>query len=78
MSAGSSQTLTVTIDDSAAGNPQDAIASPDMPRARLPPGGLWCGRLSQVGQTDWFAFPVRAGHTFTVVTQALNESGTPD
>lgn len=74
VSAGSSTILTVTIADSAAGNPYDAIASPDMPRP-LPPGGLWCGRLSQVGQTDWFAFPVRAGGTFTIVTQALNESG---
>ncbi len=76
MSAGSSTTLTVTIADSAADNADDAIASPDMPR-RLPPGGLWCGRISQVGQTDWFAFPVRAGRTFTIVTQALNESGLP-
>jgi hypothetical protein len=76
MSAGSSTNLTVIIDDSAAGNPQDAIASPDMPRP-MPPGGFWCGRLGQVGQTDWFAFPVRAGHTFTIVTQALNESGLP-
>jgi hypothetical protein len=76
MSAGSSTTLTVNIADSAAGNLQDAIASPDLPRP-LPPSGLWCGRLGQVGQTDWFAFPVRAGHTFTIVTQALNESGLP-
>ena len=76
LSAGSAQTLTVKIPDSAAGNTQDAIASPDMPRL-LAPSGLWCGRLSQVGQTDWFTFPVRAGHTFTVVTQALGESGIP-
>ena len=76
MSAGSAQSLTVTIADSAVGNPANAIASPDSPRL-LPPGGLWCGRLSQVGQTDWFAFPVRAGHTFTIVTQALNEAGLP-
>ena len=76
MSAGTSETLTVNIDDSAAGNTQDAIATPDMPRM-LAPSGLWCGRLSQVGQTDWFTFPVRAGHTFTVVTQALNENGIP-
>ena len=76
MSAGSVQVLTVNIADSAAGNTQDAIASPDSPRM-LAPSGLWCGRLSQVGQTDWFAFPVRAGRTFTVVTQALNESGIP-
>ena len=76
MSAGSSQTLTVRISNSAAGNFQDAIATAESPR-RLPPSGLWCGRLGQVGQTDWFAFPVRSGHTFTVVTQALNESGLP-
>jgi len=74
MAAGSQQNLTVTIDDSATGNAQDAIASPATPRM-LAPSGLWCGRLSQVGQTDWFAFPVRAGHTFTIVTQALNEAG---
>ncbi|MGA8090149.1 MAG: IPT/TIG domain-containing protein [Terracidiphilus sp.] len=76
MSAGSAQTLTVAIADSAAGNQTDAIATAAMPRP-LAPGGLWCGRLGQVGQTDWFAFPVRAGHTFTIVTQALNESGLP-
>jgi hypothetical protein len=39
MFAGSSTTLNISIDDSAAGNPYDAIASPIMPRA-LPPGGL--------------------------------------
>ena len=76
MTPGSSQTLTVSIDDSGSGSLQDAIATADMPRT-LPPSGLWCGRLGQVGQTDWFAFPVRSGHTFTVVTQALNESGVP-
>ena len=76
MSGGTSQTLTVGIPDSASGNLQDAIATPDAPRT-LPASGLWCGRLGQVGQTDWFAFPVRTGHTFTVVTQALNESGAP-
>ncbi|WP_109485288.1 IPT/TIG domain-containing protein [Occallatibacter savannae] len=76
LAAGSSQNLTVTVADSASGNLQDAIATPDAPRS-LPPSGLWTGRLGQVGQTDWFAFPVRSGHTFTVVTQALNESGAP-
>jgi len=76
MSPGSSQNFIVPISDSASGNLQDAIATPDAPR-NLPPSGLWCGRLGQVGQTDWFAFPVRAGHTFTAVTQALNEIGFP-
>ncbi len=76
MSAGSAQTVAVTIADSAAGGVSDSIASPSAPRT-LVATGLWCGRLSQVGQTDWFTLPVRAGHTFTVVTQALNDSGMP-
>ena len=76
MSAGSSQTLTVTADNSAAGGYQDAIGSQTAPRL-MPASGLWCGRLSQVGQTDWFTFPVRGGHTFTVVTQAVDETGAP-
>lgn len=76
MSAGGEQNLTIAIADSAAGGSQDAIASATSPRM-LAPGGLWCGRISQVGQTDWFSFPVRSGRTFTVVTQALNESGIP-
>ena len=74
MTAGMSETLTVDIPDSAVGSGQDAIATETSPRI-LEPSGEWCGRLSQVGQTDWFVFPVRAGRTFTVVTQALNEEG---
>jgi hypothetical protein len=76
MSAGSSQTLTVTVADSATGGYQDAIGTQAVPRM-LPASGLWCGRLSQVGQSDWFSFPVRGGRTFTVVTQALDETGAP-
>ncbi|HEY2471272.1 MAG TPA: IPT/TIG domain-containing protein [Terracidiphilus sp.] len=74
MSGGRVQTLTVSIDDSATGGVSDAIGSPNQPRI-LPATGMWRGQLGQVGQTDWFTFPVRAGHTFTVVTQALNEAG---
>ncbi len=76
MCAGSSQTLAVPIDDSADGSANEAIASESTPRP-VPPSGEWTGRLGQVGQTDWFDFPVRAGRTFTVVTEALNESGLP-
>ena len=43
----------------------------------MPTGGMWCGRLSQIGQTDWFTFPVRGNRIFTVVTQALDETGAP-
>jgi hypothetical protein len=76
MSAGSAQTLAVTVPDSAVGGYQDAIGAQAAPRI-LPSSGLWCGRLSQVGQTDWFSFPVRSNRTFTIVTQALDESGAP-
>ncbi len=76
MAVGSTQTLNVNIPDSASGGYQDAIATEASPRT-LAGSGQWLGRLSQVGQTDWFVFPVRAGHSFTVVTQALNEAGVP-
>lgn len=43
----------------------------------LPTTGAWTGRIGQVGQTDWFLLPVRGNRIFTVVAQALGESGTP-
>ena len=70
------QTLTVNVADSAVGGYKDAIGTQAAPRI-LPASGLWCGRLSQVGQTDWFSFPVRGNRTFTIVTQALDETGAP-
>ncbi len=76
MAAGSAQTLTVSAAGSAVGGYNDAIGSEAAPRI-MPPSGLWSGRLSQVGQTDWFTFPVRGGRTFTVITEALDESGAP-
>jgi hypothetical protein len=76
LAAGAAQTLTITAANSATGAWSDAIATAAQPR-QLPASGLWFGRLSQVGQTDWFAFPVRGGRTFTIVTQALDETGAP-
>jgi len=76
LGAGSAQTLTVNAEDSAGGGYQDAIGTEEAPRS-LAVSGLWAGRLSQVGQTDWFTFPVRGGRTFTVVTEAEDESGAP-
>lgn len=76
LSAGRSKTLTVDVGDSAPDGAAAAISTEEVPRM-LPPSGLWCGRLSQVGQTDWFNFPVRGKRTFTVVTEALDESGRP-
>ncbi len=76
MTAGSAQTLTVNAENSAEGGYDDAIGSQAEPRI-LSASGLWGGRLSQVGQTDWFLFPVRGGRTFTVFTQALDQTGAP-
>lgn len=76
LSAGSAQVLNITVPDSAAGNYQDSIGTAASPRL-LPSSGLWCGRIGQVGQTDWFTFPVRANRLFTIVTQALDENGVP-
>src|SRR4051794_22039858 len=77
LAAGISRTLTVNAADSAAGGGSwDAISTEASPRM-LPPSGLWCGRLSQVGQTDWFMFPVRGKRTFTIITEALDEKGRP-
>ncbi|MGC1462089.1 MAG: IPT/TIG domain-containing protein, partial [Terracidiphilus sp.] len=76
LAAGSSQALNNTVADSANGGYQDPIATQAQPRP-MPASGLWVGRLSQIGQTDWFSFPVRGNRTFTVVTQALDENGAP-
>jgi hypothetical protein len=76
LSAGSAQTLTVNAAGSATGGFDDAIGSQAAPRM-LAVSGMWAGRLSQVGQTDWFSFPVRGGRSFTVITEALDESGAP-
>lgn len=76
MTAGSTANLDELISDSAATGTNDAIAAETSPRP-LPPGGLWTGRLGQVGQTDWYLFPVRGNRTFTLVTQALDENGVP-
>jgi hypothetical protein len=76
LAVGSAQTLTVNVADSAIGSGNDAIGAQAAPRM-LAASGMWAGRLSQIGQTDWFTFPVRGGRTFTVVTQALDAAGMP-
>lgn len=76
LGTGSANALNVEAEDSAAGGSGDAIGTETAPR-KLPRSGLWAGRFSQVGQTDWFTFPVRGNRTFTVVAQALDETGAP-
>jgi hypothetical protein len=76
LSPGSTQTLTVTAAASPVAGFNDAIGSESEPHP-MPTGGMWCGRLSQIDQADWFTFPVRGNRAFTVVTQALDETGAP-
>jgi hypothetical protein len=76
LSLGGSQTVAVNVSDSAVSGDEDAISTVESPRM-LASSGLWTGNLSQVQQTDWFTFPVRANRTFTIVTQAINEQGEP-
>jgi len=76
LAPGSAQTLNITTSDSPVPGFDDAIGSESEPRP-MPTGGMWCGRLSQIGQTDWFTFPVRGNRIFTVVTEALDETGVP-
>lgn len=76
LTADAVQTLNLAIEDSATGSFVDPISTESAPRM-LPPSGLWCGRLSQISQTDWFAFPIRGQRTFTIVTEALDENGQP-
>lgn len=76
LTPGSVKTLAIIADDSAAGGSQDALGTETTPD-NLPPSGMWNGRISQIGQTDWLLFPVRGNRIFTVVTQALDESYTP-
>ncbi len=76
LAPGGSTTLTVNLADSASGGYQDAIGTVNAPRV-MPGSGMWMGRISQVGQTDWFSVPVRGNRVFTIVTQALDETGSP-
>jgi hypothetical protein len=43
----------------------------------LPASGSWTGTLSRIGGGDWYAFPVQGDRILTIVTQALDETGTP-
>ena len=84
LTAGSAQTLTATVANSASGPVATAANASTVQASQqawgvkpLPASGAWTSRLNTIGQTDWFALPVRGNRIFTVVTQALDETGTP-
>lgn len=76
LAVGASKLVSVDVADSAAGDLQEAISTEQAPRL-LPTSGFWSSRLGQVGQTDWFNFPVRGNRLLTIVTEAVDESGLP-
>jgi hypothetical protein len=43
----------------------------------LPVTGMWSNRLGEVGASDWFIFAARGNRVFTIVAQALDETGKP-
>ena len=43
----------------------------------LPATGAWSSLMGTVGASDWFVFPVRANRMFTIVAQALDQTGAP-
>jgi hypothetical protein len=43
----------------------------------LPASGAWTSTLDQIGQGDWLTFPVEGNRIFTIVAQAVDETGTP-
>jgi len=76
LSAGQSKNYSIVAEDSAQADANDAIGTEAQPRM-LSASGFWVGRFSQIGQSDWFLFAARAGRSFTVVTQALDEASKP-
>jgi len=43
----------------------------------LPATGMWSSRFEEVGASDWFILAARGNRIFTLVAQALDESGNP-
>lgn len=43
----------------------------------LPAGGMWSSLLGEVGSSDWYTLSARGNRVFTIVAQALDETGKP-
>src|ERR1019366_4306058 len=74
LTAGSTKTVNEAIQNSAQGTSTQGLSSAADPMP-LPMNGMWVGGINQIGETQWFEFPVRAGRLFTIVAQPLNENG---
>ena len=107
LQAGSVQTITVNVANSAGGYTTRPIAIATEPITRstsgilskitanpvrirqpgagnteiqpqsLPTAGMWSSLLGEVGASDWFTLSARGNRVFTIVAQALDETGKP-
>jgi hypothetical protein len=74
LTAGATKTVNETIQNSAEGTSTQGLSSAEEPM-QLPANGMWQGGINQIGESQWFEFPVRGGRIFTIVAQPLNEIG---
>ncbi len=73
LTAGSSVTETVVIEDSADENHMDA-GTESVPNP-LTPNGEWLGRLTGYGHTGWYLMETRANRVLTVEATSLDATG---
>jgi len=74
LTEGSTKTVNQTVENSAEGTSMQGLSSAQEPMP-LPANGVWVGGINQIGEAQWFEFPVRGGRLFTIVAQPLNENG---
>lgn len=76
LTAGSTKTISECISSSAQGSDNAGVVNSGE-AVPLPASGMWVAGINQIGQTQWFEFPVRGDRTFTIVAQPLNEANQP-
>lgn len=76
LTAGSTVTQTVVVDD-AADEAQSGADGSETEPAQVPAAGEWTARLTGYGHSSWFAWWARGAREFTVESQALDDHGRP-
>lgn len=74
LSAGSTVSQNVVIQDAADEPPETADGSASAP-VTVPASGEWTGRINGYGHSGWFEWWARGAREFTVEAQALDETG---
>jgi hypothetical protein len=76
LKAGQSYQEDFTISDSASNASSETSGTQTVPEA-IPATGQWGGRLTGYGDVGWFSFIARPNRTFTLLTEALDETLSP-